>query len=380
MISLTIDAATLLAQLAATARFAAKPNSGIPIRDCILLTVTTSGITLHASDSALGFTSSEIPAVIKATGTICVPAVTFLAAVKAIGSGAITLQESDANRMIVRGPGITYTLHGMPASDYPLRAPVEGSGGLTFAASGLLAVFTVVAPNIPGDDNRYGLNGVAVELSDGRARFVATDGNRLAWSEAATEGAMDFPRQSLISRAGVAALANLLPNAGDRVTFASSGKYLEVRTDTGTMHAQFISADFPDYREVLPGVFKSTITANRLDLLRAVDRVLPFAGGTIPEVLLTLPDADKGETDLTMTTRKLDSGDSLVTLAVDANGPAIKLCLNGKYLRDVLTTMDADEVLIALSGVLSPAVLVPKGAKPGSLAERLNVIMPVRIS
>jgi len=378
MLSLTIDAATLLGQLAATTRFAAKPNSGIPIRDCILLTATAAGITLHASDSALGFTSSEIPAVVKATGTICVPAVTFLAAVKAIGAGAITLQEADANRMIVRGPGITYTLHGMPATDYPMRAPVAEATGLTFATSALADVITVVTPNIPGDDNRYGLNGVTVELSDGRARFVATDGNRLAWAEAATEGAMDFPAQSLISRVGVAALANLLPVAGPRVTFASSGKYLEVRTDAGVMHAQFITAEFPDYRQVLPASFKNFLTANRVDLLRAVDRVLPFAGGTIPEVLLTLP--DDGDGDLTLTTRKLDSGDSLVTLAVNSSGPGMKICLNGKYVRDALVTMDCDEVTIAISGVLSPAIFVPKGSPPGPRADRLNVVMPVRVS
>jgi DNA polymerase-3 subunit beta len=257
---------------------------------------------------------------------------------------------------------------------------VEGSGGLTFATSALADVITVVGPNIPPDDNRYGLNGVAVELSEGRARFVATDGNRLAWADAATEGAMDFPRQSLISRAGVAALANLLPGAGPRVTFATSGKYLEVRMDTGAMHAQFITAEFPDYRQVLPAVFPTTIMANRLDLLRAVDRVLPFAGGNIPEVLLTLPDGDNGETELTMTTRKLDSGDSLVTLAVVGSGPAIKLCLNGKYVRDVLITMECDEVLIAISGVLAPAIIVSKGSPPGPRAARLNVVMPVRIS
>jgi DNA polymerase-3 subunit beta len=272
----------------------------------------------------------------------------------------------------------------MPANEYPVRQPVDETAGLTFAAADLATALGIVGPNIPGEDNRYGLSGIHMELYDGRARFVATDGNRLAWAEAPAVGTMDLPRQSLIGRAGVVALANLLGTAnltGTDVIFAPGGKYIEIRTDVGTMHAQFITADFPDYRQVLPGKLGTTMTANRLDLLRAIDRVLPFAGGTIPEVLLTLPDGDAGESELTMTTSKLDSGNSLVTLAIEATGPAMKVNLNGKYLRDALITMDCDEVTLGFSGILSPAIVVPKGTPTtGGKSARINIIMPVRAS
>lgn len=376
MLSLTTDAATLLPKMAQAARFAARPNSGVPIRDCIMLTATSSGIVLHASDAALGFTSSEIPAVVKATGSLCLPASTLLAAVKAVGTGALTLQEGEANRAIIRAPGVSYTLIGMPAADYPVRSKVETTDAITFAALDLSTALGVVIPNIPGDDNRYGLNGVALELYEGRTRFVATDGNRLSWAEAASSGTMTLKKNTMIGRVGVTALAGLLDGlAGTTVTFAPGGRYIEITTDAGTMHAQLIDADFPDYRQVIPSKFVAFATGLRADILRAVDRVIPFAGGTIPEVLVTL----EAGADVGLSSRKLDFGESAVTLAAEVSGESMKLGLNAKYLRDALLTMDSDTVTMAFSGSMSPAFVSPAGTPANSSAARMNVIMPVRI-
>ena len=372
MLSLTVDAATLLTALTQTAKFAAK-NSAVPIRGCVLVTVDAEGVTLHASDAALGFTTNRVPGVVKGSGSICLPAVPFLAAVKATGDGPLTLQEIEAVRATVRAPGLSYTLIGMDAEDYPARYPVDTTECLTFRAVDLAAAFAIVGPNIAPDDNRYGLNGLHLELSEGRARVVATDGNRLAWVDVPCTGSITMPRQSLIARVGVAALSNLL-GAGD-VTFAPGGSYVEVRTDAGTMHAQFVTADFPDYRQVLPARFNTFVTANRAALLRAVDRVLPFAGGSIPEVEVTI----SAGTDLTMKTRKLDAGDSAVTVAVDATGDDLNVGVNGRYLRDALTTMDAENVTLAFSGVLGPIFVVTQGTPTNDTAGRLNCIMPVRM-
>lgn len=373
MLSITTDAAALLAALVQTARFAAK-NSTVPIRDCVLVAVDAEGITLHASDAALGFTSNRVPGVVKGSGSICLPAVAFLAAVKAVGDGPLALQEIEANRATVRAPGLSYTLIGMDAKEYPVRYPVDTAECLSFKAGDLAAAFAIVSPDIAPDDNRYGLNGLHLELSPGKARLVATDGNRLAWTDVACSGALTMPRQSLIARVGVAALANLL--GGGDVTFGTGGSYVEVRTDAGTMHAQFVTAEFPDYRQVLPAAFKTFVTANRAALLRAVDRVLPFAGGAIPEVEMTIA----VDADLTMKTRKMDAGDSVVTLAVEVTGDDLKVGLNGRFLREALTTMDAENVTVAFSGVLGPIFVVAQGTPTNDTASRLNVIMPVRMN
>lgn len=372
MLSLTTDAATLLAALTQTARFASK-NSSVPIRDCVLVTVDAEGVTMHASDAALGFTTNRVPGVVKGQGSICLPAVPFLAAVKAVGDGPLTLVEIDANRATVRAPGVSYTLIGMAASEYPVRYPVDTTECLTFKAADLAAAFAVVSPDIAPDDNRYGLNGLHLELSPDKCRLVATDGNRLAWTDVACSGAITMPKTSLIARVGVAALSNLL-GAGD-VTFAPGGSYVEVKTEAGTMHAQFVTAEFPDYRQVLPARFSTMVTANRAALLRAVDRVLPFAGGAIPEVQMLI---DPGA-DLTMKTRKMDAGESAVTVAVDVTGDPLKVGLNGRFLRDALTTMDADNVTLAFSGVLGPIFVVTQGTPTNHTANRLNCIMPVRM-
>lgn len=391
MLSFTADTPALLAALTATARFATKGNSGSsPIRDCILLTVGEESLTLHASDPALGFTSNPIPCVVKGQGAICLPAAALLAAVKAVGDGAIAIVEAAgpdgkaSNRVAIKAPGVAYTLVGMSAADYPARHPAEGGESLSFKVADILRAFAAVSPSIAPDDNRYGLNGVHMELrpasgpTPGLARLVSTDGNRLSFCDLPFAGTVALPPQSLFARVGVAALANLLADAdgaGD-VTFTPSKRYVEVGTPAGTMFASFLSADFPDYRQVLPADGGYTqVVFNRANLLRAVDRALPFAGGTFADIVFTLTPGE----DVKMASRKLDSGDAMITVEAVVEGDAVKLGLNGRYLRDALSTMACDTVRIAFSRSLGPVLIVADGEPVGVGASRLAVVMPLRL-
>jgi DNA polymerase-3 subunit beta len=72
-----------------------------------------------------------------------------------------------------------------------------------------------------------------------------------------------------------------------------------------------------------------------------------------------------------------ESGEGFDEVPVEYDGAEVTIGFNARYFLDVLTAMDADEILLGLSGELDPAVLKPVSER--AEASYLSVIMPMRI-
>jgi hypothetical protein len=381
--SFVIDAAALLETLTRTARFVGKDN-GNTIRTCVLLVAAADGVTLEAGDGRVDFVSAPVPANVHTPGRIAIAATALLAAVKAVGGGTLTMNyrqeaEGTAPKCQLTAPGVSYTLTGIAAGAFP--AGPDASGPVfTFTAADLCRVFGAVTACIAPDDNRYGLNGVHLELrtsegADGKARFVATDGNRLAWDECGVQGDATIPRKCILPRQAVAALSTLLAGMDGPVTVTPADKAIHFASNMGIVRARWTEADFPDYRQVLPGNPKGPfVTINREALIRAIDRAIPFAGGNDKSVKVQI-----GTDGLTMTTRMLDVGEGMIEVPAEVTGEPQVIGLNGRYLRETAGSMSGETVAFAFSGPLSPVYVVTAGDVFNVNAARLNVLMPLRL-
>lgn len=370
-----IDPSVLVSAVSAAVRFVGK-NSSVPIKGAVLITVAADGLTISAFDT-LAFTSVLIPCVTRSTGSICLPAAPFLTAIKGAG-GPLTLSESAALRVKIKAPGSAYILNGINASEWPTQPDAEDGQTLTFKAAKLADALTAILPCVAGEDNRYGLNGTLIELTNNGpgavARFVASDGNRLAWAESDCEGTAKFPL-GILPRSAIIALLALLAEAPDATVEIHVGeRSIRIVTSGGTMIARWLELEFPDYREVIPSQIKGvTVNMNRVALLRALDRVVPFARDVSVQVNFIVTDDE-----LTITSR-MDAGEAAATLPVDADGAPWRYAVNGRYLREALQTIDAETITMAESAVLGPTFVVAIGTPLGIGAARLSVLMPLRM-
>ena len=73
-----------------------------------------------------------------------------------------------------------------------------------------------------------------------------------------------------------------------------------------------------------------------------------------------------------------DSGEGFDEVNVDYSGPELTVGFNARYFLDVLGAIDSEEIELAVSGELDPAVIRPA---PGAetTTSYLSVIMPMRI-
>ena len=167
----------------------------------------------------------------------------------------------------------------------------------------------------------------------------------------------------------MAELVRGLGNADGEVAIASHENQLIFSVAGMRFVSRLIAGQFPPYEKVIPAEFKQRIKVGTEQLLRAVRRASITARDSANVVRLN---ADEGM--LTISSNTPEVGKAQEDIEVRAEGEAIQVAFNAKFLLDALANMDAPEVFFELTGSLSPGVL-----RPVDHVDYLYVLAPVRV-
>lgn len=340
----------------------------------VLLQADASGTLRYTGTDKTLTLFGQVPAGVKVPGDIAVDAGYLLNTVKSLGGETITCTLVDQQRLEVRSGSSNFRLVGQAGGEFPVTPPLDQSRSLRISAEALCRVLDQTLFSIAPDDNRYGLNGAHFEEvtgPDGTSllRVVATDGNRLSWSQAPFTGELAIGRKSLVPRKGLFEVRRLIDGVKGEVEIAFGERAAVVRLEDCTIHMRLLEADFPDYRQVLPSAFKRRASVERAELQEALKRVLIFATDTSRSVKFALADDT-----LTLTSRKLDAGESKEEVQMELHGEPITMGFNGRFLQEVLGVLGSTRVLLELGDTLSPCLV-----KDPDSGDSLFVVMPVRL-
>lgn len=364
---------TFIQALSRVSGFVDKKGGTSSILASVLLQADASGVRYTGTGQGLTLLG-HVPAQVSRPGEAAVDASNLLTIVKAVAGDTVHCTLVDGQRVEVRAGSSTFKLASQPGSEFPVTPPLDQSRSLKIAADALARVLDQTLFSVAGEDNRYGLNGAHFEqvaAPDGGTllRVVATDGNRLSWSQAPFTGELAITRKSLVPRKGLAEVRRLLDGVKSDVEIAFGERAAVVHLDDCTIHMRLLEADFPDYRQVLPTAFKRKAVVTRFDLAEALKRVLIFAQDSSRSVKFAF-----NEDTITLSSRKLDAGESREDVRMDLTGDPITMGFNGRFLQEVLTVVPSDRVVLELGDTLSPCLV----RSPDS-PDALFVVMPVRL-
>jgi len=126
---------------------------------------------------------------------------------------------------------------------------------------------------------------------------------------------------------------------------------------------------FPNYMQVLPKTEGNEVAMNRIDFLGALDRISVFTSITdSPCVVLTF-----SHNGLTLNSGDTEAGSAHDEIPVKYDGNEIAIRFNPAYIRDVLTAMDEDEIVMKIAGV-GPSVI-----RKSESDDYTYVVMPLRV-
>jgi DNA polymerase-3 subunit beta len=217
------------------------------------------------------------------------------------------------------------------------------------------------------DESRFALNGVLFMLQPKEARFVATDGHRLAVATRSVGQGLSGVT-GIVPRKAVTEILRVL-GASEDVQVAITENQFVLQMPNFVMTARLIEGQFPNWEAVLPRAHPGRLTVKRAALAAALRRVSVMAEERNKLVRLTLAPGS-----LTLAAASHDVGEAEEVLEVDYTGGEVAIGFNARYILDALGPMDREDVIFEFKDGLSPGLLRSAGDDRYSC-----VIMPMRI-
>ena len=147
---------------------------------------------------------------------------------------------------------------------------------------------------------------------------------------------------------------------------------LVARCGDQTLTSRSLDGTYPNYRQLIPPSFKRSLQFDRRRFSQALERVAVLADQHRSAVKLC-SDPDAGT--VTITAEAQDVGSGCESLPVVAEGDAIEIAFNVRYLLDGLKAMGAEQVVLRCNCPVTPAVLSAAGDPDGFI----YLVMPIQI-
>lgn len=352
--TVAVDAAELKAALAKI-KPALTLKSGLEALTCIRVDATSEGVQLTATNLDL-WLSTTIPGVVTEPGSLLVPAPILNKLLAAHGKGTVEISGLDApgSRPKVSCKNASLSFEPVPVDEWP-KLVLGSSRPVELNLDVLAELLPAVGPN-----ERPVL--CSVSVNDGE--YCATDSHRLHIVRTGT----DTGDQFLIAGDGVKVMSKYSGAAACSVYKAD--EHLTVQLDKSTkLVGRLLRYEYPQYRSLIPAdqPHRITYTAEMVADLKTLTKLIT---GSISSPVVFHASEDE---NITMT---ITDGTKTATVSTPGNSP-LKVAFSPQYLLDLLGGTTSNT--LGVTDSLKPGVLREPAPEYGADAERVRLIMPVRV-
>ncbi|MDX2083001.1 MAG: DNA polymerase III subunit beta [Rickettsiales bacterium] len=349
---------------------AVEKKNTIPVLQNIKIEVKGEKINLAATDMDILVTVA-FDADVKTSGVTTVPAQMFFDIVRKIPDAANILiaQESPTILQIKSGKS-KYNLPCIDAAEFPNLSQDDLEKEIEVDGEGLAKMIDKTRFAISNDETRYYLNGLFLQSlkrdSGFELRSVATDGHRLALSYLACDN-LKSEFGVIVPKKSVAEIRRIIDGC-KKVKISVSRVKIKIIADNTILISKLIDGEFPDYEKVLPKANNQISVINRKTFFDCVDRVSTVANDKHRSLKLSI---ENGKMNLQVNTN--DGSFAYEELDVNYTSEKIETGFNSRYLLDVISQIDKEELLMRFKDSNSPAIIEAKNMNS------VFVIMPVRV-
>ena len=243
-----------------------------------------------------------------------------------------------------------FTLHGLPAADFPEAPEFETVREVSFKQSCFKRMIGAISYAVSADDSRKVLTGILVSMKDEKITLVATDGKRMAMQENIIESG-SVEGDAIVPLKAMTELRRLLE--GDEEVTISFGEKLCCFAAPGfTLVTKLIEGSFPNYRAVVPPQFKQEIEIPVQLLLSKIETVALMLSVATGFIILRF---ENNQLQIQGSSAEVGEGIDLIEVAYD--GEPFEVSFNPVFLSDPLRNTDAEMVRFKLNDPLAPVAL-----------------------
>lgn len=316
----------------------------IAILSHVLFSTNEDGLHLYATDLEVAL-STTCQAQVNESGRVSLPAARFLGLVEQFPDADVTIA-FDKGKVAVSCGEFHSKLQAMPVDDFPQLPPVDGPVN-TLDVDVLTQLIDRTRYGISATTQKFVLQGAFLTMAGGIAAMVTTDGKRLALATVGHTGAdakMVIPLKAL----------DILHTADGRdVEITVGHQHLQFTYNGRTLTTRTLEGKFPAYERVIPKDNDVLVSVDRGALTAALRRIVLVSEDN-RATYITL-----GNGAITLQSQSQEVGSAVERVKADC-AAEMKLCVNGSFMLDFLTTSARQTITLKLKDA-STAMLMLDG-------------------
>ena len=339
----------------------------MPILSNVLLVAKNGQIAITATDLEV-----ELVAVadvdVESGGEITVSGRKLLDICRALPEGADITVNMSGEKLFVKSGRSKFSLATLPAAEFPSVEDIKAGQTITVPQDVLGKLIEKTHFSMAQQDVRYYLNGMLLETGGKFLRAVATDGHRLALSQAELDGAPLDEQQVIVPRKGVLELQRLMSGEGE-VNIELGSNHVRIQLDGIRFTSKLIDGRFPEYDRVIPKESSNQLTADRASLKGALQRTAILSNEKYRGIRLIIRDSG-----VVLQAHNPEQEEAEEELEVEYSGEDIEIGFNVNYLLDALGAVEGDEICLSVQDSNSSCLI----RRPGT-DDCKFVVMPMRL-
>lgn len=350
------------------------PNSVLPILGNFLFEINKGILTISASDLETSVkTALSVEA--KENGLIAIPSRILLETLKTFAEQPLTFTITPVTYGVeISSDNGKYKLAGENGEDFPIVPKPEYVASVSMSSKILSEAINKTLFAVGNDDLRRAMNGVYCQFQENSITFVSTDAHKLVKYKNTDVVALE-PASFIIPKKALTVIKSLIAaetsDALVKIEYNKSNAFFTFNN----IHliCRLIEEKFPDYEAVFPDKNPNKLFINRNSFLNSVRRISIFSSKSTHLIKLKI------------TANELQISAQDIDFASEANerikcsyvGEEIEIGFNAKFLVEMLSNLDTDEVVLELSQPNRAGILAPSSQNKNE--EILMLVMPVML-
>jgi DNA polymerase-3 subunit beta len=348
-------------------------SNTLPILDNFLFELEHSKLTVSASDLETTMASTlEVES--ESEGSVAIPAKLLLETLKTFPEQPLTFVIEDNNTIEISSNHGKYALAYSSAEEFPKAISLDKASTTGVSADILATAISKTIFAAGNDDLRPVMSGVFFQFSTESLTFVATDAHKLV-KYSRTDVKADETAEFIMPKKPLNLLKGILAGSDDTVSIEYNDSNAKFSFENSVLICRLIDGKYPNYEAVIPKENPNHLTISRNQFLNSVRRVSIFSNKTTHQIRLKIAGAE-----LNISAEDIDySNKAEERLTCDYQGDDMQIGFNSRFLSEMLSNLNADDVQLEMSMPNRAGILTPiDGLDKGETVTML--VMPVMLN
>jgi DNA polymerase-3 subunit beta len=369
-----INSQTLLRRLQSLSGVLNSSNT-LPILDDFMFELTDTVLNITATDLETTMVITLEPTMLEDPGTITIPAKLLLDFLKYLPDVPLTFSIDLGNQAVeITSTDGKYHLTGHNAEDFPKLPQLADTAKIDIPSSLLASGINKTVFATGNDELRPAMGGVFFEFTPDYLTFVATDAHKLVRyrrTDAKAEESASF----IVPRKPLNVLKNLLMVEDVPVAVEYNVTNAAFSFQNIKLFCRLIEGRYPAYDAVIPRDNQNKLTVDRQIFINSVKRLSPFANQSTHQIRFKITGQE-----LQMTAEDIDySNEGSERLNCTYEGEDMEIGFNSKFVLDMVTNLETDEICFNLAGPTRAGIILPVNNENKD-EDILMLVMPVMLA